>query len=216
MKKSLNDFFAANKFLLLLGFINFLIIYLSSFNKAYEYFIDEFYYIACANNPAAGYVDHPPLAPLILTVYKAIFGTSIYAIRFLPALASAVTVFLGGILTRKIGGYLFAQVFSSITIMCFPVLAAMSGFYSMNAFEPLLALIAIILIVDIINNYDIKKWLYIGFVFGLGMNNKHTFVIIIAFILLSLIISGKWKLLWNKYFFIGLFISLILIVPNII
>ena len=39
--------------LFILSAVNFIIIYASVFISGYEYFIDEFYYIACANNPTA-------------------------------------------------------------------------------------------------------------------------------------------------------------------
>ena len=83
LKYSLSE----NRYLYLISTITFLLIYLSTFNGSYGYFIDEFYYIACANNPAFGYVDHPPLAPLLLTVFQFLFGNSLYAIRILPALS---------------------------------------------------------------------------------------------------------------------------------
>ncbi|MBK7500377.1 MAG: hypothetical protein IPI19_15155 [Ignavibacteriales bacterium] len=63
--------------------------------------------------PAFGYVDHPPLAPLVLTVFQFVFGTSIYAIRFLPALAETAAVFCTGILTKEIGGNKFAQLLAA-------------------------------------------------------------------------------------------------------
>ena len=69
MKYFNNRVISEYKYLFLIAAANFLLVYLSSFVKAYGYFIDEFYYIACAFKPAFGYVDHPPLAPLILTVF---------------------------------------------------------------------------------------------------------------------------------------------------
>ena len=100
LKSSLTEY----KHLYAVSFFTFLLIYLPTFNKSYGYFIDEFYYIACAFNPAFGYVDHPPLAPLVLTVFQFVFGTSLYAIRILPALAAAAAIFYTGVLTKEIGG----------------------------------------------------------------------------------------------------------------
>jgi 4-amino-4-deoxy-L-arabinose transferase-like glycosyltransferase len=86
-------YFFENKFLFLVSTITFLLIYLSSFVHRYGYFIDEFYYIACASHSAFGYVDHPPLAPFILTIFQFFFGTSLYAIRLLPALVQSFLCF---------------------------------------------------------------------------------------------------------------------------
>src|SRR4051812_19191569 len=55
----------------------------------YGYFVDEFYYLACGRHLAWGYVDQPPLIAAIAWAGNLLFGESLYAIRFLPALAAA-------------------------------------------------------------------------------------------------------------------------------
>ncbi|MGB7295823.1 MAG: hypothetical protein WBC70_09575, partial [Candidatus Aminicenantales bacterium] len=42
----------------------------------YGIFRDEFYYIACSKRLAAGYVDQPPLAMLLMAAGRAVFGVS--------------------------------------------------------------------------------------------------------------------------------------------
>lgn len=219
MKRILLDFkytLSENRYLHLTSAITFLLIYLSAFNKSYGYFIDEFYYIACANNPAFGYVDHPPLAPLMLTVFQFIFGTSLYAIRFLPALAVAASVFYTGILTKEIGGNKFAQPLAACSLAAMPVTIAFGTFYSMNAFEPLLAVLLLLIIVRLIKSGNNKLWIHAGIVMGLGMMNKHTFGVFIIALLLALILSGKWKLIFNKWFILGGLVGFIIFLPNII
>ena len=70
---------------------------------AYRYFIDEFYYLACANHLAPGYVDHPPLSVCLLWLIRAIIGDSLPALRVVPALAGAVTIGLVGMIARRLG-----------------------------------------------------------------------------------------------------------------
>ena len=43
-------------------------------NGSYGYFSDEFYYLACSDHLAWGYVDHPPLSIALLALIRAIFG----------------------------------------------------------------------------------------------------------------------------------------------
>ena len=69
----------------------------------YGIFRDEFYYLACANRPALGYVDQPPFSIWILEVVKFLFGDSLFVLRLLPAILQAVLVYLTGIITLKIG-----------------------------------------------------------------------------------------------------------------
>ncbi len=49
----------------------------------YGVFRDEYYYLACADRPAWGYVDQPPFSIWVLAAWKAVFGDSIHSIRFL-------------------------------------------------------------------------------------------------------------------------------------
>jgi len=205
-----------NKHLYAVSVFTFLLIYLSAFTKGYGYFIDEFYYIACANNPAFGYVDHPPLAPLILTVFQFLFGSSIYAIRFLPALAEAAAVFYTGILTKEIGGNKFAQLLAACSLAAMTVTVAFGGFYSMNAFEPLLAVLLLWITAKMIKANNAKLWISAGILMGLGMMNKHTFGVFITALVFALIASGKWRLLFNRWFILGGVISTLIFLPNII
>ena len=213
---SIKQSFSEYKHLYVISAFTFLLIYLSAFTKGYGYFIDEFYYIACANNPAFGYVDHPPMAPLILTVFQFIFGTSLFAIRFLPALAAASAVFSTGILTKEIGGSKFAQLLAACSLAAMPVTVAFGGFYSMNAYEPLLAILLLIIIVRIINTGNIRLWLYAGIIMGLGVINKHTFAVFIIALLFALILSGRWRLMLNRWFVLSGIIGLLIFLPNII
>lgn len=205
-----------NKHLYVISSLTFLLIYLSTFNQKYGYFIDEFYYIACANNPAFGYVDHPPLAPLVLTVFQFVFGTSLYTVRFLPALATAAAVFYTGMLTKEIGGNKFAQFLAACSLAAMPVTIAFGTFYSMNAFEPLLAVLLLLIIVRMIKSGNSRLWISAGAVMGLGIMNKHTFAVFIIALLFALILSGKWKFLVNRWFVLGGIIGFIIFLPNII
>ena len=216
MKSKSIRFISENKYLFLISFFTFLLIYISSFIKGYGFFIDEFYYIACANNPAAGYVDHPPLAPLLLTVFQFFFGDSIYAIRILPALAASASVFFTGIITKEMDGGKFAQLIAACAMATSPIIIVFGGFYSMNAFEPLFAVLLLYFTIKMIKEENPKRWVILGIIMGIGMMNKHTFGVFIIALVLSLLLAGKWKLVLNKWLAIGALLGLIIFLPNII
>src|SRR5215207_5741975 len=65
-------------------------------NANYGYHGDELYYIASGNHPAFGYVDYPPLVPLLAHLETSALGTSPWALRLLPALVGAAIVLLAG------------------------------------------------------------------------------------------------------------------------
>ena len=71
--------------------------------RHYGYFVDELYYLACAQPLAWGYVDQPPLIALIAKIARSLFGESLSAIRLFPALAGAGMVLLTGLIARELG-----------------------------------------------------------------------------------------------------------------
>ena len=86
----------------------------------YGYFRDEFYYIACSEHLDLGYVDQPPLSIFILAISRWILGDSLVALRFLPAVAGALMVFLTGLMVRELGGGRFAQSLAALAVIVAP------------------------------------------------------------------------------------------------
>jgi 4-amino-4-deoxy-L-arabinose transferase-like glycosyltransferase len=124
-----------------------------AFHGRHGYFRDELYYIACSDHLAWGSVDQPPLCALILAVTRWLLGDSLYAIRFVPALAGAGVVVLAGSTARLLGGKKFAQLLAAAAAALSPViLGNATRNFSMNAFDlffwALLARIVIKIIVQ--------------------------------------------------------------------
>src|ERR1700733_531362 len=103
----------------------------------YGYFRDEMYYLACGEHPAWGYVDQPPLIAWLAWLLQHTIGTSLWALRLLPALSGAATIFLAGLLARDLGGRRWAMFLASLAALMAPILLALSHLFTMNAFDPL-------------------------------------------------------------------------------
>src|SRR6516225_4478595 len=85
-----------------LALVRILLYFLAAPN--YGYFRDELYYLACGEHPAWGYVDQPPLIGWVAWLLEHTVGTSLWALRLLPALSAAGTILLAGMLAREFGG----------------------------------------------------------------------------------------------------------------
>ena len=125
----------ANLVLLSLALATLVIHMLAAAFTAYGYFRDELYYIACAEHLALGYVDQPPFSIYMLAVNRLLLGDSLVALRFLPALACAVTVFLTGLMARELGGGRFAQTLAAAASLVSPIYVGMNSIFSMNSFD---------------------------------------------------------------------------------
>src|SRR6266478_6951617 len=108
------------------------------FNNRYDYFRDEFDYLACAKHLAWGYVDQPPLIPWLTRLSLMILGDSLRAIRFLPALAMSLTVVFTAVITRELGGRAFALICSAASVVASPFYLNNGAMVTTNYLEPLL------------------------------------------------------------------------------
>ncbi len=138
----------------------------------YGYFRDELYYIACSKHLAWGYVDQPPFSIALLALDRALFGDSLVALRWLPALSGAITVVLVGLLVRRFGGGRFAQSLACLCAVMPPVWLAVDHFFSMNAFDTLFWTLSALLLLRALEGRRPGPWLALGLVLGLGLLNK--------------------------------------------
>src|SRR5262249_18207513 len=141
-------------------------------SSGYGYFRDELYYLACTEHLDLGYVDHPALSVLLLWVVRHTLGTSLLALRLLPALAGAATVALGGLMARRMGGGRLAQALAMTAALIAGEYLSLDHFYSMNAFDVLFWCLAAYLVVRLSAGGDPRLWLLLGLVLGLGLANK--------------------------------------------
>jgi len=87
----------------------------------YGIFRDELYYLACAEHLDWGYVDQPPLIVLFTWFADHVFGSSLFGLRLLPAIAGAALVWMTGKLTREMGGGRFAQAVAALAVIAVPI-----------------------------------------------------------------------------------------------
>ena len=138
----------------------------------YGYFRDELYYIACSKHLAWGFVDQPPFSIALLAFNRALFGDSLLALRWLPALSGAGTVLTTGLLVRELGGRRLAQALACLCAVLPPVWLAVDHFFSMNAFDTFFWSLAVLLLLRALEGRRPGTWLWLGLVLGLGLLNK--------------------------------------------
>lgn len=184
-------------------------------NGGYGYFRDELYYIACSQHLAFGYVDQPPLSILLLRLSRSLFGDSLHAIRLLPAIASAGTVMITGVIARQLGGRAWAIALSCTASFTAVVYVINGNFFSMNALEPLLWMGCIYFLVRIINGGPASSWVWVGLLAGLGVENKHSTVFFGAAVIVALLLSPERRHFREKWIWLGGLVAFLIALPNI-
>ena len=182
----------------------------------YPVFRDELYYLDCANHPALGYVDQPPVSIFVLTVWKAVFGDSLISIRILPALAGTCLIFLISLIARSLRGSIGAQIFAGVSAFSVMVYYVMGGFYSMNIFDLFFWALLYYVLIKIINTQNPKLWILFGIIAGFGLMNKISVLYFGAGLVAAMIFTKERIWFKNKYFYIGGVIALLIFHPYIV
>ncbi len=182
-----------------------LVLQLAAIN-GYGYFRDEFYYIACSQNPAFGYVDHPPLAMLLLRIIRTVLGESIISLRIVPALCGFLFVFLTGLIARELGGKKFAVLLASAAALAPVGNFFMHFYYSMNALDHLFWLGCVYVLIKIVKTGNDRLWILFGLLAGLGLQNK----ISILFLGFGLVDRDAYKYRLFGWMFLSIFILFML------
>jgi hypothetical protein len=183
-------------------------------NTRYGYFRDELYFIACARHLDWGYVDLSPLSALILRIELTLFGESLFALRLFPALASAGTVALTGVLARQMGGRTWSVALACLASLSAPVYLGIGNFYSLNAFEPLFWMGCVYCLVRLINGGAARYWLGFGLLAGLGIENKHSMAFFGAGLVAALLFTPQRRELLRPGIWLGGVIALVVALPN--
>jgi hypothetical protein len=184
-------------------------------NGRYGYFRDELYYAACGQHLAWGYVDQAPLIAVIARVSRMLFGDSLHAIRFLPALSSGAKILLTAWIVRELGGRRYAQILAGTAMLLCPIYLTMDNFMSMNAFEPVLWMACVAIALTIVRTGDARLWLWFGLVAGIGILNKHSTLFFGLAFFLSLVVTRRRALLRSGLIWLGALISFLIFLPNL-
>lgn len=182
----------------------------------YGIFRDELYYLACGEHLDWGYVDQPPLIALVTWIARHIFGDWLVGLRFVPALAGAVTVWLTGKLARELGGGAFAQVLAALAVICVPIYLVLHHWLTMNAFEPLIWIGCVWCIARAINRDQSRYWTWFGVLVGVGMETKYGTAFFVVTVVIGMILTRERRFLIAKEFWIGAALAFLIFLPNLI
>jgi dolichyl-phosphate-mannose-protein mannosyltransferase len=185
---------------------------------AYRYgiFRDEMLYVACSEHLAWGYVDHPPLVVGIAWIAHHLFGNSPLGLRLFPALAGAALVWLTGKLVREMGGGRFAQGVAALAVLVVPLYQIMHHWLTMNAFEPLIWMGCIWLLLRVINTGDAKYWLWFGVLAGLGFETKYSIVFLLLGLLAGVVFTPARRFLLSWQLWVGVLCCALIALPNLL
>lgn len=187
-----------------------------SVGSGYGIFRDELYFIVCGLHLDWGYVDQPPLIPLIAGVMYRLFGDSVVMQRLVPALAHAATVALTAETARRLGGGGWAQALAGLATLTGGIFLALGTILSTDSLQSLTWLFCGYALIRIFRDGEERWWLAIGVVVGVALLAKYTMVFWLAALGLGLVATPARRSFARKELYLGAAITALIVLPNIL
>ena len=187
----------------------------AAFAGRYDVFRDELYFIVCGRHPAFGYVDQPPLVPLLSAGFYAL-GHTVWLLRLPAILAAAALVWLAARFARLLGGGAFAAVMAGLAVTIAPMLMGMATVFSTTAFDPLAWTLIAYLLVRAVQDEDPKALIWCGVVAGLDFEAKYALAFWAVSLLTGLVLTPQRRIFREKALWLGAALATLIGLPSLI
>jgi len=181
----------------------------------YDFFRDELYFIVCGRHPALGYVDQPPLVPLLAAATQA-FGASLWLLRLPAALAAAALVPLTAALARLLGGDGRAALIAGAASAISPVLIGLSATLFTSSFDALGWTAIAYLVARAVLKGEDRALLWAGLVAGIAFETKYGVVLWLAGLAIGLALTQERHLFRRRSLWLGALVALLVALPNLV
>ncbi|TMF58598.1 MAG: glycosyltransferase family 39 protein, partial [Chloroflexi bacterium] len=181
----------------------------------YGWHRDELYYLASSRHLSLGYVDYPPVTPLLARLDQAIFPGSLPGLRLLTVLAGAAVIVIAALIAHELGGNRLAQALSALAVLISPLFIGTNILFQTVSFDQLVWAIACLFFVRLLRGADPREWLWLGLVFGIGLETKYTVIGLGVAMLIGLLVTRQRRLLASRWPWLGLGLAILLLLPNI-
>ncbi|HKU66281.1 MAG TPA: glycosyltransferase family 39 protein [Candidatus Baltobacteraceae bacterium] len=182
-------------------------------NPHYGFFRDELYFIICGRHPQWGYVDQPPVIPL-LAAGSQIFGISLVALRAISALFAAASVFVTCRLVQEFGGAAFAQILAAIAVALAPVLANFGVLVAPDTVGMWAWPLVVLYLVRLQRGANPRWWLAAGAVAGVALESKYSAAFFLLAAAIGILSTRERKMLRTPWFAAGVAVALAIALPN--
>src|SRR5439155_15296284 len=138
-------------------------------NRTLGFHTDELYYLDCGRHPALGYVDFPPVVPLLARLETGLLGVSPWALRVLPSLLGGFLVAVSGAYVRRLGGSLRLQGIALLTAVAAPYLLVANWVFQTVTFDEVTWTVSLYWFLCLVIDRRPRYWVYLGITLGSGL-----------------------------------------------
>src|SRR6266568_3464042 len=185
-------------------------------NRTLGFHTDELYYLDAGRHPAFGYVDFPPIVPLLARVETGLLGVSPWTLRLLPSLLGGFLVALSGAYVRRLGGSLPLQGLALLTAIAAPFLLGANWVFQTVTFDQVTWMVALYWFLCLVIERRPRYWIFLGITLGIGLEVKYTIGGLIVGLVVAVLLTPALRTeLRTKYPWIAVAIALLIWAPNL-
>ncbi|MGH3994011.1 MAG: glycosyltransferase family 39 protein, partial [Pseudonocardiaceae bacterium] len=182
----------------------------------YGFHRDELYFLAAGDHPAWGYVDQPPLTPLLAWAVTALFGDSPSGLRVASTLIGAATVVVVALAAREFGGGRGAQLLTAAGTALSTYVLVVTHMVSTASTDLLVWTVVGLLVLRALRSGNGRWWLAVGAAVGVGLLNKWLVLLLVAALGASVLAVGPRRVLRSGWLAAGVGIALLLAAPSLV
>jgi Dolichyl-phosphate-mannose-protein mannosyltransferase len=182
----------------------------------YGYVRDELYFLAAGHHLAFGYVDQPPITPMLARIASALTGNTLVGLRVVPALGLAALVVATAVMSRMLGAGRTGQLLAALAAAtCGEYLAAM---HELTTTTPdfVFWAVTLLLVMRLQATRDPRWWIAIGTCVGIASEAKWNIAFLAGALVAGMAATDARRLLRSHYLLLACVIAAALAAPDLI
>ncbi|WP_201776274.1 ArnT family glycosyltransferase [Streptacidiphilus melanogenes] len=182
----------------------------------YGYYGDELYFLAAGKHPAWGYVDQPPLVPLLSHALDSLAPGNLVVLRLPATLLSGAGVVLCALITRELGGQRRAQLLAAGAFAVSPIVVVFGHLLITPTLDVFFWTLISWLLVRWIRLRDDKLLLWLGLAAALGLQNKYLVGVFLLALLVAVAAVGPRGLLTRPALWVAGVFTVLATTPSLL
>ena len=185
-------------------------------NNHYGYHRDELQTLDDARHLDWGFVEYPPITPLIGRLELILFGTSLVGFRVFSTTAVCLVVVLTGLIAKQLGGNRHIQLLAAIAAGISPPSMIEGAVFQYVAFDYLWGVTVTYLLLRLLKTDDPRWWVPIGAFLGIGMQTRYTAGFLALGITGAVLVTPARRFLRSGWLWAGVIVSILVFLPNVV